>query len=119
MAEILRRHCVNSNKNSGRKLNLLSKTVKRNQNPVCLRVAPLIEAGAYTYIERSYEEEDDEDTLTGRSGKTRSESDGNSPSPPPGSKLDPSVQELVKLIFDVSIMYVNIVRLFMVLGSKR
>ena len=107
MAGILRRQYVNSNKNSGRKLNLLSKTVKRNQNPVCLQVTPLIELGAYTYIERSYEEEDNEDTLTGRSGKTGSESDAKSPSPPPASKLDPSVQELVKLIFDVSIMYMS------------
>jgi|SRR5271170_5851146 len=107
MAVILRWRCVNSSKNSGRKLNLLSKTVKGNQNPVCLRLTPLIVLGAYTYIERSYEEDDNEDTLTSRSGKARSESDAKSPSPPPASKLDPSVQELVKLIFDVSIMYMS------------
>jgi hypothetical protein len=95
---------------------LLSKTVKQNQNPVCLYITPLIELGAYTYIERSYEETDNEDTLTSRS---RSESDGKSPSPPPGSKLDPSVQELVKLIFDVSIMYVTVVKSFTLLGSKQ
>ena len=119
MAQTLRRRCVNSNKNSGRKPNLLSKTVKRNQNRVCLYITLLIGLGAYTYIERSYEEDDNEDTLTSRSGKSRSESDGKSPSPPPGSKLDPSVQELVKLIFDVSIMYVTVVKSFTLLGSKQ
>jgi len=75
-----------------------------NQNPVSHHIHALIHLGAYTYIERSYENEDDDDTLSSRSDKTLSGSAGKSPTPVPTSKLDPSIQELVKLIFDVSIM---------------
>lgn len=116
MEATLRRRWLNSNKNSGKRPNFPSKTVTQNRNLVSPHITLLIELGAYAYIERSYEDDDDEDTLTSLSDKTHSGSDGKSPPP---SKLDPSVQELVKLIFDVSIMYVTIVMSFTGLGKKQ
>ena len=60
--------------------------------------------GAYAYIERSYEDDNDLEKSGKSSEVDTLASSDRSPSPPPDSKLDKSVQELVRLIFDVSIM---------------
>ena len=62
------------------------------------------EIGAYTYIERSYEEDSDGDTQTSPVKQRESVSNSRSSTPQPESSLDPSVQALVLLIFDIKIM---------------
>src|SRR5947207_10167977 len=94
---------VSSTPNLEQKRNFISRTVRPHLDRVSCGSLFALTLGAYTYIERSYE---DSSTDTPRSSDERDESvsDDGSPSPPPESALDPPVQALVSLIFDMTIM---------------
>jgi hypothetical protein len=70
------------------------------QSLVCILLDRNTNLGSYAYIERSYDDSEAESS----SKKRVSEPDESSPSPPPESKLEPSVQQLMRLIFNVAIM---------------
>jgi hypothetical protein len=104
MAEMLTVPFFNSTANSKRKQNCGLKTAKLPPGLVVTFISSSIDClGAYTYIERSYED-CGPDTVESAAKKCGSASDCRPPSPPPDNKLDPSVQALVSLIFDVAIV---------------
>jgi hypothetical protein len=73
-------------------------------NPV-ISLYKVLYQGAYTYLEKSYTDDDDADDVLSKSSSSSARTQVDTFEPPPPSKLEASVEALVKMIFSLRLMY--------------